>query len=71
MKMSDNNINKNKFDHLKHQKKKIHVEKMSKHQLLNTSAGLGLVKKEEEEEAEDGKGKGQREPLQAHIPKLR
>lgn len=27
---------------------------MSKHQLLNTSAGLGLVKKEEKEEAEDG-----------------
>lgn len=44
---------------------------MSKHQLLSTSAGLELVKKEEEEEAEGGKGKGQREPLKAHIPKLR
>lgn len=44
---------------------------MPKHQLLNTSPGLELVKKEEEEEAEDGKGKGQREPLKAHILKLR
>lgn len=44
---------------------------MSKHQLLSTCAGLELVKKEEEEEAEGGKGKGQREPLKAHIPKLR
>lgn len=45
--MSDNIVNKNEFGYLKHQRKSA-KEKMPQYQLLNTSAGLGLVKKEGE-----------------------